>query len=353
MAGIAIQLVWVLFLTVRMPVSAHDALANYALKAKMFHMEKTIPEAFFGFPESTVAHPDYPPMLPLNMTWVYAFSGFNDTSVKLIMPFFYLAFLGIAFAQLSRMMKRKSALLVTFLLATVPQIGDYATIIHADLLLGALVGGAFGYLALYLSEGRKSDIVLSSVLMGAAFWAKNEAAVFAIALMVTLAVYISSERPGKRSNRISDMLISFGVMALVAWPWLALKASEGLVNSDLAPSRLTATRLMENVRQIPIVLDFFQQEVFGPKKWNLIWITLLAAMVLRRKKLNEGVMRYLLMFFFLGLLGYFAAYMMITGNDNLYFYANTTISRFMIHFTGPAVFILALLAKDDIEEALK
>lgn len=352
LAGIAVQFLWVLFLAVPMPVSSHDGLANYALKAKIFYLEGGIPEGFYKLGEAAVSHPDYPPLLSLVMTWVYIFTGFNDLIVSMIMPVFYAAFLALVYALLRRMFSRKYSLLMTFLLATIPQVGDYAALIHSDLILAAVVSCAFGYFALYLRSLDRRFIILSSVLLGISFWVKNEAMVFAFTMALTFSLFMSKEEPRRRTKALADMLIALAVIAVIAFPWLSLRASENLVNSDLDVSRLTGKRLLENAGYIPVVLDMFQQEIFGPKKWNIFWIGLVAAMVWKRKALMTGERRYMGIFLALSLAGYFAAYMMMTGEYNLYFYANTTISRFMLHFTGIGLFLLAFLVGEDVEEAL-
>ncbi|MDD5496545.1 MAG: hypothetical protein PHP46_05545, partial [Candidatus Omnitrophica bacterium] len=233
-----------------------------------------------------------------------------------------------------------------------PQFVDYATVVHTDMILGGLVGGAVGYLVLYMRYDERRYILLSSALLGIAFWVKNEAVVFAFVLALVVSVFISSKETSKKPVALADLLIAFAVMAVIAWPWMSFRSAEGLVNCDLDPSKLTLKRLLENMKQIPLVLDSFQQQIFGPKKWNIFWVALVAAMAWKRKKLTEGVVGHLLLFLGLSLLCYFAAYMMIDGPDNLYFYSKTTMSRFMVHFTGIALFMLAFLVKDDMEDVL-
>jgi hypothetical protein len=94
------------------------------------------------------------------------------------------------------------------------------------------------------------------------------------------------------------------------------------------------------MKDIPILLNLFQQEVFGPKKWNILWIVFFAALVWRRKSLWNSSNFYVTLYLTFLLFAYFAAYMTVSG-DNLYFYVNTTISRFMLHFVGPVMLLFA------------
>ena len=361
-AGIIVQIVWVVLLVAPIPVNSHDAVANYALKAKMFHFAGAVPAGFFGWPEITVAHPDYPLFLPFVMTWIYAFTGFNDFQVNLILPCIYVAFLGLLYGQLRKLFARAYALLAVFLLATVPQVADYAMIIHTDLLLTAFVGCALAYFVLYVRNARRPEIVLSSVLFGLALWIKNEAAVFAVAFLTVLAVFAVRRAPRSGKRVYLDLLLAFMLISVIAAPWFWLKAGSAASNSDIDFASITPARVWQNVKDIPVLLNLFQQEVFGPKKWNIFWVMFFAGLVWKRKDLRHGAAGCIALFILLSAGGYFIGYMATTGN-NLYFYVNTTISRFMLHFSGAAVLLMAFLfrketrciasftAKDDNGEA--
>ncbi|MDP8298684.1 MAG: glycosyltransferase family 39 protein [Candidatus Tantalella remota] len=346
-AALCVQVLWTIFLVLPVPVHSHDAVANYALKAKMFYLEGGIPAGFFSWPETAVAHPDYPLLLPLVMTWIYEFTGFDHFTVNLMMPVIYVAFLGLFYALIRRSFNRPYSLLIVFLLGTIPQLADYATIIHADLVLTAFVTCAFLYFMLYARTRNRTQLVLSSVLFGLLFWVKNEAAVFICAYAVIFLVFCARAEKGVRKRAVTDMLMSLLIVAVIAFPWLSIKLSAAAANSDIDIAALTPARVWENVKDIPILLNLFQQEVFGPKKWNIFWVLVFASMIWRRKALREGENFYLVLFITLSAAGYFVGYMMTTGN-NLFFYVNTTISRFMLHFAGLAMTLAAFLMWDDV-----
>jgi 4-amino-4-deoxy-L-arabinose transferase-like glycosyltransferase len=345
--GVLVQFLWVIFLVAPMPVYSHDAVANYALKAKIFYSSGGVPEGFFGWSEATVSHPDYPLLLPFLLTWVYVFTGFNDFIINMVMPVIYTAFLVLFYSQAKRIFNRPYAFLLVFFLATIPQLADYATVIHADLLLTALVAGAFLYFWLYAREFRKGDLLLSSVLFGFTLWTKNEAIVFVAAFAAVFIVLFARSEPIFKKKIARDIIVSFFIVAVISAPSFAVKIAAGVTNSDIDLSKLTFDRFLQNVKDIPVLLNLFQQEVFGPKKWNILWMMLLAAIVWKRRFLLKGQNFYVTLFIILASLGYFAGYMATTGN-NLYFYVNTTISRFMLHFSGIGLFLLGCLVYDDV-----
>ena len=169
LACIVIQVLWTFYLVIPMPVDAHDALANYALKAKMFYFSNGIPDGFFASSEAMVSHPDYPLLLPMVMTWIYQFTGYNDIMINLLMPVLYIFFLTFFYAQMIKVVSRPITLLGVFMLGTIPQLYDYATIIHADLFLTVFVTSAFINFALFLKKKGVIYLVLSSVFFGSLY----------------------------------------------------------------------------------------------------------------------------------------------------------------------------------------
>jgi hypothetical protein len=188
---------------------------------------------------------------------------------------------------------------------------------------------------------------LSSLLFGFSLWAKNEAIVFVGAFAAVFVFFLIRSKPVERKQVASDMAASFLIISVIAAPWFAVKVLSGVKNSDMDFSVLTPARLFQNVKDIPVLLNLFQQEVFGPKKWNIFWVIFFAAMIWKRKLLLRNEVFYITSFLAIAAFGYFAGYMCTTGN-NLYFYVNTTISRFMLHFSGIATLLLAFLVADDI-----
>ena len=349
MAGMIFQFLWIIFLTLPVPIHSHDAVANYALKAKMLYFSGMVPEGFFRFGEATVSHPDYPPLLPFIMNWIYTFTGFNDVTVRMIMPVIYLMSSVLFYSLLRRIFDRKYSLLTVFILATIPQFYDYATIIHTDLVLTAFVTCALTYFVLYIRTGIKIQAILSAFLFGAALWVKNEAVVFAGAFVLLFAVLILRSDAANRRKTSRDMVSALVTLTVIALPWFFVRFFHAVLNSDINPMNVTGGRILQNIKDIPVLLDLFQQEVFGPKKWNIFWIIMASCMIWKRKVLWKNENFYIMAFLLITAAGYFAGFMLTTGN-NLFFYVNTTISRFMLHFTGITLLLAAFLCRDEYRE---
>jgi 4-amino-4-deoxy-L-arabinose transferase-like glycosyltransferase len=323
--------------------------ANYALKAKIFFLSSEIPAGFFSWGESTVAHPDYPLFLPLVMTWIYTFTGFNDVAVKLLMPLMYLGFIAVFYSMMKKLFSGKYALVCAFILATIPQLADYATIIHADLILAVFVTVGILYFMSYMRTLRTFELLLASFMMGSSLWIKNEAMVFASSFALVAVLFLLRSEKKVKKRVLADVSRSAALLVAIALPWILTRFFECAANSDLDIASLTVQRLWENIKELPSLLNLFQQEVFGPKKWNIFWVIFFAALVWKRKKLLTGENLYPVVFIGVSALAYFCAYMFMTG-ENLYFYVNTTISRFMLHFTGVAAVLGGYLLYEEVEK---
>jgi len=267
LSGILLQTLWVLLVTFPIPVSSHDAVANYALKAKMFFTNSGIPAGFFAFQEYQVAHPDYPLFLPLVMTWIYEFTGFNDLTVKMLMPVIYMAFLCLFYALSRKFFSRMYALLAVFMLSTIPQFADYAAIIHADFILTVFTASAVIYMALYIRDTQKIHLIFSSLLFGFSLLVKNEAIVFSGAFIMVMIALMLKKKEKRIKDGLGDLFIALSVMAIASAPWFIVKFFESKTNSDINLAIITPAAIWGNIKDIPLLLDLFQQEVFGPKKW--------------------------------------------------------------------------------------
>ena len=343
------QLVWTFFLVLPVPIQAHDALANYALKAKMFFFTGGIPEGFFASSEAAVSHPDYPLFLPMVMTWLYQFMGFNDVVVNLIMPLIFAAFLGLFYSQMIKMFSRSISILALFMLSTISQLADYATVIHADLVLTVLITSAFINFVLFVRNGKSCNLILSSLMFGFSLWAKNEAMVFTAAFLLSTLIYVVRHDAFRTKEKFVYLSAAASIIAVIAFPWFFVRFINSVSNSDMNLASMSLSRLLQNVKDIPVLFDLFQEEVFGPKNWNIFWILVFASMIYKRKDIFRGEVLLMTMFLMVAAAGYFSGYMLTTGY-NLYFYVNTSISRFMLHFSGIFMFYMFYLLKEDLRE---
>jgi 4-amino-4-deoxy-L-arabinose transferase-like glycosyltransferase len=249
--------------------------------------------------------------------------------------------------SLKRLFDAKHAMLFTFLYCTIPQVTNFATIGYGDLALTLMITMGFIFLFQYFDTRRNSFLTLAAVFSGIGVLTKNEGIAFSISSFLIIAIVVIKE--GNKLENIKKLFIYYLLpFAVVISPWIYFKNLLGVHNTDIDISQVSPATLLENAKQIPFILNKFQQEIFGPKKWNILWIMVVSFVFLRFNRLKEAKISRIGLFILFNMGIYFASYMLLTGKD-LFFHVNTTLSRFMIHFTGIGLFLLSYLAYNDIK----
>ena len=344
-----LQIVSVFLRALSKPLESYDGIINFGIKAKIFLASNAVPLISQAFEGIGRGHMDYPILIPLAETWIYKFIGaYNDQLVKIIFPLVFVAFIVTFYHATRRFYNRRYALLFSFFLCTVPQVANYATIGYADLTFTFFVTMSFISLFRYFTEEDTSCLILSSLLSGFGFLTKNEGISFAFANLVIIAIFILRQKV--RGSQIKRFAVYYAIpLVIVTAGWVFIKGKLGVENTDIDITALTIKRLGENFSYIPFALNKFQQEVFGPKKWNILWVLVLAGIVLRHRRFREFPGKLIGVFMLVNVFVYFTANMIYLGG-NLYFHINTTLSRFMIHFSGAATFMIAYLFWEDLKE---
>ncbi len=341
--GISLEVVYAFFRALIKPVEAYDAIATYAIRSKIFYLGNFVPYDFFYNLSTFFPHPDYPLNIPLSETFVYMFLGsLNDQLVKAIFPLFFVAILGILYFAVKRLSGRTAALLFTFLLATVPQFNNFATNAYHDVPFAYYCFAGTLFLLYWFKDAKSLGYLWISAFMTAlAVWTKNEGFVYCVANIMLLLIFLFMNYRSIKKKDVLSGILYIGIILLVLFPWLSVKLTANLVNSDVGSTTMDQLNLFKQSYKIwPIVYEF-QRQVFGPKKWNLIWIIFIISAVVYRKKLFDEKQRYATMSLMLIISGYVFAY--LVGRDDIQHMVETTWSRMAIHFLPLTVYWLALL----------
>ncbi len=349
LTGIIFQFLWVIFLAFPVPVQAHDAVANYALKAKILFTLKGNFTEMFSLSEDAAGHFVHPLWLSVIVSWVNTFTGGDEFLANMIMPTIYIMFGILLYSLFRKIFNRAYSLLLLFAFITIHQISNYSGIIYADLPLTAFTTCAFVYFILYIKNENETQMLISSILFGFSLLIKNEALIFVGGYLFLFFIYAIKNNGLKRKLIFRNLISAIAVILAINVPWLIIKIVHGISNQYIGLTGLTADKFFENVRHIPVLLNSFQQEVFGPKKWNIFWILVIAGGIWKRRMLWKDEIFYITLYLVILMAGYVAGYMVVKVH-NLYFYINTTLSRFMIHFSGITLLLLAFLSAKDIRE---
>ena len=348
-AGIALEILYAFFRALIKPVEAYDAIATYAIRSKIFYIGRSIPQDFFYNLSILLPHPDYPLNIPLSETFVYLFLGSqNDQLVKIIFPLYFIAILGILYFGVRRFGSRTLALVFTFILATIPQFNNFATNAYHDIPLAYYCFAGTVFL-LYWFEKKEFPgyLYISAAMTAIAGWTKNEGFVYCAANILLLLIFLSVNRRSINKRDVLNALLYIVIILSILAPWLWVKFSANLVNSDVGSTTIDQLNLIKQSHKIWPICYEFQRQVFGPKKWNMIWIVIISAGVVYHKKIFAGNQKHITISLILIVSGYIFAYLI--GKDDIQHMVGTTWSRMLIHFLPLAVYWLACLLKGEIK----
>ena len=348
LTGISFEALYAIFRALIKPIESYDAIAIYAIKAKIFYLARSIPQDFFYNLGTIFPHPDYPLNIPLSETFIYLFLGnFNDQLVKIIFPLFFLAVLIILYYGIRRFADNKTyALAFTFILASVPQFNAYATNAYVDLVLAYYACAAAIYLTLWLKDRSQLQFFyISALMLALSGWTKNEGLMYCAAFFIVSFLFLIWERAALNGKTIFHIVKYFIITSVISLPWLYVRKTFHLVNSDISFANANPVLLSKQLYKIwPIVYEF-QRQVFGPKKWNLIWILFLFVLIVYRKRVFEPSQKYITMLLIFIISGYVLAY--ILADVYIGYLVTTTWSRFLVHFLPIVVFLIALILKEE------
>jgi len=346
-AAIILEMLRAFFQAWLLPMEAYDAVSNWGLKAKAIFLAGSISESFLQNPNYQVFHPDYPLLVPLLESYVYRFVGdLREASAKAVFPLFLAGCVVVLFSALRRAgQTRRSCLLFSFLLVSIPYFSEQATSGYADVVVSFYFGAASLYLYLWQTTGRGLFLALSALLTGCAALTKNEGVVLCGIHLVWLAAVLLSRSGIAFRSKLASLGIYFCILAAVLMPWYLFKDSLGLRNDLINREALTAGLSWNSLTRVGPILYHLQTQVFGPKNWNLVWVLLGVAVGLRRRVLWRLPAVFVLCAMGLTLVAYMGAYLITPYTIppfDVTWHLRTSASRLLLHVLPQVVFLIGL-----------
>lgn len=344
------QVAYAFIYSLSMPLSGWDAWFIWFLKARVFFIDKGVSAVFLTDPLYSQAHPDYPLMVPLAVSWIYTAAGrAYEQFGKVIYPLQFASMLIVFNYAAGRVSDKRTGLLFTALLSLTPFLlahagglpvkigglytGDFTG--YSDLALSAyfMAGGAF--LFLYMKEGVRAHLVLASLMFAVSAWTKNEGITFAGFSFLLLIVFLVVERRSSARD-IVYFLIPLFVFVL---PWTVYKSAHGLTSEyvgNLSLSVFTGN-LGRLAAIIPTALKFMFTQV---ALLNFAWWAYLASTLLNFR--NAGAVRLLTLHALLLLqLGAYIFVYIITPVD-INWHLLTSLDRLILQLLPLGMFITAV-----------
>lgn len=342
--GISFEVLYTFFRALIKPLEAYDAIAIYGMKAKIFYLAKAIPPDFFSHMKDYVPHVDYPLLLPLAETYFYTFFGsLNDLLVKVMFPLYFIAILVTLYFVIRRYASRKISLLFTFLLATIPQLTNYATNGYADMLFAFYYSASIFYIYLWIKEKSGLFLTLSFIMLALGIWTKNEGIALVVVNIAIIAIYLLSE--GKKFFKQGLSYVFFILVGIAFYTYIKGLLGLGVINADyMKVGSFGAGKTIMAIKRIPWILYEYQRQFFGPKKWNIIWIIFILMFITGFKSAFSKDTKFLILAI-LFTFGVYTFVYMVTPFD-LRWHLSTSASRLFIHFLPLVVLWCALSFKE-------
>ncbi len=296
-------------LATRARVGEGDFWAIWGLKARVFFELGGIDWAYLQNPYNSFAHPDYPPLVPLNYVFVALHGGrWDDRWLGILTTLFGAALVLIVRDRFARELPRHLAALATLPVAAIA-LSPWIGMAEAPMI-------AFGSAGLLLL--RRGPALTGAVLLGFAACTKNEGLTLLVAAALALLL----------TSRWRDAIRLWPAAAIAA-PWVILRAVHG-IRGDLSFLSLDLSHAGPLLRAL----------VKHPPERPLLWVGLAAALVMFVRHLRRE--RFLLLAVSLQLLAYLGAYM-VTRYD-VEWHVRYSWPRITDHVAVPLVFVALTLA---------
>ncbi len=201
----------VVFNSIYWPFTREDTLGIYArFAARMYESGTLVP-----LPGALTIHEAYPILIPLNYTYTYLASGWqNEFVARLIPALMSIGCLGAVFV-LARMLHSSAAGWAgALLLAITPAFSSWASSGYVDLPMAFFyaLGAIFAWRL--WEHQRVIDAILAGVMLGLAAWTKN-AALVGVGLMTLWLLWVKvNQRAGWK-----HIALALGTCLVIAAPW--------------------------------------------------------------------------------------------------------------------------------------
>lgn len=294
---IVLQLSFALSNALARPTLTFDSLAAWSFKAKVLFYEKKV-----SFIEGDWlylgggGHINYPWLISLTQFWFAEVIGdFNDLASNLIFWFFYLASLLLLYGLVRRYCERLWALVSTWLLASTPLFFYHSFNGYADLPLAFYLLAATGFFYIWLRERSFQSFILCGLFFGIAYFVKNEAIIFLLAMLGMFSVQLLQKN--LQFKQVGIFLLAF---IITSTPWIFFQIYLGLSLQNTESSELG----FHSEIFWPILNNFF-----GTGSWNIWWFIFFGTLLGYIKKIYRNQsLRELWLFQLLVIIGFFMMY---------------------------------------------
>ena len=218
-----------------LPLDTWDAWSIWTRKALALTQWDGLRPEFFASPAYGFVHLDYPILMPLYEAVYFRAAGTVDTqAVHVHFWTLLVAFVWAAGFVASRVARAAlwAPILVAFALA--PGVSGQLLTLYADVPVAIFLCLGCLFLGLWVGDCRPADLMLATLLLGAAANIKNEGLVAGFAAIVVLVVVVAVSPPPQltRLRAVGPALLAMAGFIVAILPWRIWTASHD-ISGDL------------------------------------------------------------------------------------------------------------------------
>ncbi len=285
--------------------------------------------------------PDYPLLLPMINSWLYAVSSAELHRIAMTTANVFTLSTGILlFAALKRTLPLLCALGAGLVLVTNRFYLFMGTAQYADIVLAHYFLAA-GILTVYgLKERNTAMILLTGFFLGVLCFTKNEGITMAMILPGILLLTFWTDKTYKSLKQpLTEKLLAG--FALTVWAPLIFKIFLAPANRDISWDGLRMLPQLLSLERIEMVLEYFLRSVFD-NYWQYIWIFIFLIILLGFSRSRRAELKIFILFFAVYLLLVGIVYL-TTMNFDLFWRLSRTAPR-VLFCLMPAALFLSLYA---------
>jgi hypothetical protein len=262
---------WLVADALLVPIQNIDAIAIWALKAKVLAAEAVGASAYFRDPALSYSHQDYPLLVPFLTATAYALRGSVDEPLaKLVQVAVFGALLLTLYSAFRCSLSRVASLLLLLLFAVSPAVLDQAAAGLADPALMLYYAGSLLALLRWIETSDPAWLSIGALLTAFLAFTKNEGmALAAIHLVVfSLAALWAGGRSALRA-----LAIRAALAFLLVLPWLWFRAGLPKTHENYG-ALIRPARIAAQLDRVPEILAFFARTMIDVRLWGGVWLLL-------------------------------------------------------------------------------
>lgn len=338
---IIVELIFIFLYWLIYPVHSWDATCIWDAKAKFLFFEGNLDFLSWYMP-----HPDYPLLVPLNLTFYYSIYFQYHYFSKILFVFFFI-FLILAIYSSLRFFKlnRTYSILISTLIASVSDIFLHATIAYADLALTFFYTISIILLFYYFKTKKIVFVIYSALFMGFMAWTKMEGLGLLFVNFGLVLIY-NTFMLFKREIDFKKYITSIATIPIIAFmiylPWFLT-----CIAYDFSSNYIANFKQIYDIEQsfldLKIIFNYMSNLSF---LFSIFWILFLLILILNIKSITKQEIFFLFLLIIFHFFLYIGIY--IISPYNLEWHLKTSFNREILHITPICGFFIGivLLNKD-------